>query len=100
MKNKIKKLTKAGICNTDISILLGMRYDDIKIIMEENNIKGVKWNQKIYPYIYYNKDYNKYYYVMMKSNKKFFYEFDNKESLFTAIKNNKWKTPKIIGEYI
>lgn len=100
MKNKIKKLINAGICNTDISVLLGIKYDDVKNIIEENNFKKIKWNQKVYPYIYYNKNLNKYYYVMMKSNKKFFYEFDNKETLFVAIKNNNWVTPKIIGEYI
>ena len=100
MKNEVKKLTNAGICNTDISILLGIKYDDIRIIMNENNLKSARWNQKIYPYIYYNKNNNKYYYVMMKSNKKFFYEFEDKEGLFLSIKNNKWKTPKIIGEYI
>lgn len=100
MKNEVKKLVKAGICNTDISVLLGIKYDDIKRIITENNLKGAKWNQKAYPYIYYNRLYNKYYYVMMKSNKKFFYEFENKETLFLSIKNNKWQTPKIIGEYI
>ena len=49
MKNEVKKLTNAGICNTDISILLGIKYDDIRIIMNENNLKSAKWNQKVYP---------------------------------------------------
>lgn len=96
----IKNLINEGLCNTDISILLGMRYDDVKNIIKKNNLKSNRWNQKIYPYVYYNKKYDKYYYVFMKSNEKFFYEFKDKDTLYNSIKSENWECPKVVGEYI
>lgn len=95
MRDDVLYLNKKGLVDSDICFLLGIKYAIFKQKIKNLDYVPNKKSKKLYPYVYKNSE-GIWYYVFVKNNNKYFYEFSDKEELLKSIEVENWKQPMIL----
>ena len=93
--DEILYLNGEGLIDTDICLLLGIKYAQFRKDMKKMDYTSNIKSKDIYPYVYKNLE-GIWFYVYMENNNKYFYEFLDKEELLKAIETEKWEQPMVL----
>lgn len=93
--DEILYLNGEGLIDTDICLLLGIKYAQFRKDMKKMDYTSNTKSKDIYSYVYKNLE-GIWFYVYMENNNKYFYEFLDKEELLKAIETEKWEQPMVL----